>query len=433
MKIAILGYGKQGRSAYEYWKSDENQITVCDAKESTKAPEDVATRFGEDYLKDLHGFDLIIRSPGIHPKDIQKANAPDISDKVTTVTNEFFRVCPTANIIAVTGTKGKGTTSTLIAKMLEADSRKVHIGGNIGTPPLDILRQNIQKDDWVVLEIANYQLIDFKYAPKIGVCVMVAPEHLDWHNDLNEYFTAKKQLFIRQKADDIAIYYGKNDYSKDIATSSPGKHIPYYALPGAIIENDDVVINGQSICSTDEIKLLGRHNWQNICAAVTAVWQASQNIEALREVITSFSGMEHRLELVRELDGVRYYDDSFGTTPETATVAIEAFEEPKIVILGGRGKGIPFTSLVRTVKENNVKHVISIGEMGPEIASILRYNGYDQVVDGGKDIDSIARQAKELAAPGDVVLLSPACTSFDMFNNYAERGDKFKTAVQGLA
>ena len=276
--------------------------------------------------------------------------------------------------------QGKGTTSTLIAKMLEASGKRVHLGGNIGTPPRDMLKKGIQAEDWVVLELANYQLIDLKYSPKIAVCVMIAPEHLDWHESLDEYLTAKKQLFVRQKPEDIAIYFAKNDYSKDIASTSPGKLVPYYENPGATVENDNIVIDGQIICSTSEIKLLGKHNWQNICAAVTAVWQVVQDVEVIKKVITNFSGMEHRLERIRELDGVKYYDDSFGTTPETAKVAIEAFSQPTIVILGGRTKNIPFDLLGEAVLNNNVKNVIAIGETGFEIMKILTNLGYTGVV-----------------------------------------------------
>ncbi len=433
MKVAILGFGKQGHSALGYWDRPGNEITVCDINIGLELSAGVKNQLGADYLKNLDQFDLIIRSPAIHPKDIVEANSEAILAKVTSVTNEFFRNCPTRNIIGVTGTKGKGTTSTLIAKMLETAGKKVHLGGNIGTPPLELLKNNIQPEDWVVLELANYQLIDLGYSPKVAVCVMVAPEHLDWHSSLDEYFMAKKQLFSHQKAEDIAVYYAKNDYCRDIASASPGKIIPYFQPPGAIVENDDIIIDGQSICSTDEIKLLGQHNWQNICGAITAVWQVHQNVEAIRKVISTFSGLKHRLELIRELDGVRYYDDSFGTTPETAKVAIEAFTEPKIIILGGRGKGVPLTLLGNVVSDNDVKNVIAIGETGESITNILRAAGYTRVVEGKNTIDEIVKQAQDLAKPGDVVLLSPACTSFDMFNNYAERGDKFKEAVLALS
>ena len=443
MKIAILGFGKQGRSAYEYWKTG-NEITVCDSNESLYVPAGVSAKLGKDYLQELDRFDLIVRSPGIYPKEIEDTNGPGILDKVTTVTNEFFRVCPTKNIIGVTGTKGKGTTSTLIAKMLKAAGKNIHLGGNIGTPPLDMLNgagdlhddttRRIQPNDYVVLELASQQLIDFKYSPKIGICLMIAPEHLNWHSDLNDYFTAKKQMFTRQKSDDTAIYYAKNDYSRDIAGVSPGKLIPYYASPGAIVENDDIVIDGQSICSTDEISLPGAHNWQNACAAATAVWQVSQDAEAIRKVLTSFSGMENRLELVRELDGVRYYNDSFGTTPETAIVAVQAFEEPKIVILGGSDKGASYDELAEVVaSSSNIRRVLLIGEQANRIQKAMDKAGFSNYMPGGNSIEEIVDTARHESRPGDVVLLSPACASFDMFENYADRGAKFKAAVLKLS
>ncbi|HVI60888.1 MAG TPA: UDP-N-acetylmuramoyl-L-alanine--D-glutamate ligase, partial [Candidatus Saccharimonadales bacterium] len=334
MKVAILGYGAQGRAAYEYWR-EGNEITICDQDQKLELPEGVVGKLGSSYLHGLERFDLIVRSPSVHPADIAADNSPAILEKVTTVTNEFFKVCPSRNIIGVTGTKGKGTTSSLIAKMLEADGRRTHLGGNIGTPPLDMLRAGIQADDWVVLELANFQLIDLKYSPAVAVCLMVMPEHLDWHADTDEYFTAKTQLFRYQTANDYAVYYAKNEVSERIASTSAGRRVPYMAAPGAEVTDGNIVIGGQVICPVSELKLLGRHNWQNACAAVTAVWQISQNAAAMRSVLGSFGGLEHRLELVRELDGVRYYDDSFGTTPETAVVAIQAFEEPKVVILGG--------------------------------------------------------------------------------------------------
>jgi len=187
MRIAILGFGSQGAAALEYWSSADNEITICDAITELTLPENTKSQLGPDYLQSLDEFDLIVRSPSIHPKDIEAAS-PGVAAKVTTVTNEFFKVCPTKNIIGVTGTKGKGTTSTLITKMLEAAGKRVHLGGNIGTPPLEMLKNNIQPDDWVVLELANFQLIDLKYSPPIVACLMIASEHQDWHTCLAHRF-----------------------------------------------------------------------------------------------------------------------------------------------------------------------------------------------------------------------------------------------------
>ena len=234
MKIAIIGYGLQGASSYKYWR-DGNSITICDQNEIKDPPRDVELLIGEDHLKNLNDFDLIGRSPSVHPRDIISANGEQIKDKITTNTNEFFKVCPSKNKIGVTGTKGKGTTSSLITKMLEAGGKKVHLGGNIGTPPLEMLEAGINESDYVVLELANFQLIDLKYSPHIAVCLMVVPEHQDWHEGMEEYVTAKKQLFIHQTPSDIAIYYSDNEISKDIASSgaTPGRRWRFrYIGPG---------------------------------------------------------------------------------------------------------------------------------------------------------------------------------------------------------
>jgi UDP-N-acetylmuramoylalanine--D-glutamate ligase len=435
MRIAILGYAGQGQSAYEYWNNNGNELTICDKNTGLELPDGVKAKLGDDYLQGLGEFDLIVRTPALHPRDIITANpkVEDILDRITTNTNEFFRVCPSKNIIGVTGTKGKGTTSTLIAKMLEAAGKRVHLGGNIGIPPLELLKNNIQADDWVVLELANFQLIDLKYSPPFAVCLMVVPEHMDWHADMEEYVTAKQQLFRWQTTNDIAVYYGANKYSSQIANASPGHKIPYMHAPGAAVFMGNVTIDGQTICKTDELKLLGKHNWQNVCAAVTTVWQITQDFKAIRSVLTSFTGLEHRLELVRELDGVRYYDDSFGTTPETAVVAIEAFNQPKVVILGGSDKGSNYNQLVKTIKHNNVRAVVAIGKMGPKITTALREQGYDQIVEGGKTMREIVQIARAQAHPGDIILLSTGCASFDLFKNYKDRGDQFKKAVLALS
>ncbi|MEI7838744.1 MAG: UDP-N-acetylmuramoyl-L-alanine--D-glutamate ligase [bacterium] len=432
MKIAILGYGLQGKSSFEYWHKG-NEVTICDQNKIDNAPFNAKLKTGENYLRDLAEFDLIVRSPSIYPKDIVSSNDESILDKVTTNTNEFFKVCPSKNIIGVTGTKGKGTTSTLITKMLEADGKTVHLGGNIGTPPLEMLEAGINENDYVVLELANFQLIDIKYSPHIAVCLMVVPEHQDWHEDMEEYVTAKKQLFINQTPSDIAIYYSENEISKDIASSGSAIKIPYFKDPGANIENEVIEINGQRICRTDEVKLLGRHNLQNVCAAITTAWQIDKNISPLKDVVVSFAGLEHRLELVRELNGVKYYDDSFATTPESAIVAIEAFKDPKVIILGGSDKGAEYIKLAKTVAGGNVKHAVLIGDTAKSIEQALKNEGFSDYSFGSKDINEIVELCKEKSSPGDVVLLSTGCASFGIFKDYKDRGDKFSLAVQSLS
>ncbi len=431
MRVAILGFGVEGQSAFTYWRKTGAEITICDQRSDIEVPVDAQKQLGAHYLDHLSRFDIICRTAGLNPNQILAAN-PDLEKtKITTVINEFLRVCPTQNVIGVTGTKGKGTTSTLIAKMLEASGRTTFIGGNIGLSPLDFLPE-ITADSWVVLELSSFQLYDLKHSPHIAVCLMIVPEHLNWHDDMDDYTAAKAQLFAHQTASDIAIYYAADEDSHRIASASPGSKIAYFAEPGAYIKDDYISIDNQPICRTDELKLLGAHNWQNACAAATVMWQIAQDIQPIRAVLTVFSGLEHRLEFVREVDGTQYYDDSFGTTPETAIVALDAFKGPKVIILGGSSKGATFDELAQTIVSNNVRHVVTIGETAPLIEAALGRAGYEAITRGGETMPEIAQTAAAVAKSGDIVLLSPACASFGLFKDYKERGDQFKLAVGAL-
>ena len=430
MKVAIVGFGIEGKLNYEYWKSQGADITICDENPDTAVPNDAQSQLGAGYLQNLDQFDVIVRTAGLNPNMILAANA-GIEGKITTAVNEFMRVCPTKNVIGITGTKGKGTTSTLITKMLQATGKQVFLGGNIGIPPFEFLGK-ITPDSWVILELSSFQLYDLKRSPHIAVCLMVVPEHLNWHSDMEDYIFAKSQLFAHQTSKDIAIYFGDNEISHRIASNSPGAKISYFAEPGAYIESEHIVIDGQQICNVNELQLLGQHNWQNACAAVTAAWQVTHDIAAIRSVLTTFTGLEHRLEFVRTIDDVDYYDDSFGTTPETAIVAIEAFKEPKVVILGGSDKGASFDALAKTVKENNVRHAVIIGDVAPQIKLALQNVGFNNFSEGGTTMEQMVKAAQAAAKPGDIVLLSTGCASFGLFENYKDRGNQFKQVVGTL-
>ncbi|MEI9913435.1 MAG: UDP-N-acetylmuramoyl-L-alanine--D-glutamate ligase [Candidatus Saccharibacteria bacterium] len=437
MKIAILGYGLQGQSVYEYYKGQDNQITVCDRGMVEDLPPDVDNQFGDSYLARLDRFDLIFRSPSVHPKEIVDAgNGEQILSKVTTNTNEFFKLCPTKNIIGITGTKGKGTTSTLITKMLEGSGRRVHLGGNIGIPPLDLLREDIKEEDWVVLELANFQLIDLKQSPKIAVCLIIEPEHLDWHHDVDEYYQAKTELFRNQTKEDIGIYYAKSENSKRIASTSPGKLIPYYEVPGALVAGSHITIDGIPIIRLGELKLLGKHNWQNVCAAVTTVWQISKDSEPIAGVLREFSGLPFRIELIREVNGIKYYDDSFASAPTATIAAVEAIREPKILIIGGKDRGLDLKSLAEALNDqaDSIKKVFLIGEAANRLVYDLDKYGFTnvQVIKSPTTMKDIVEEANKLAEDGDSVVLSPGFPSFDMFKNFEDRGQQFNEVVNGL-
>lgn len=442
MNVAILGYAVDGASTAEYWHKKGADITVCDQKTDIELPSYTTAKLGPDYLKNLDKFDLLVRTPGLYPQDIATANpdAPDILKKVTTGLNEFFANCP-APIIGVTGTKGKGTTCTLIYKILTAASKRVFLGGNIGKPPLDFLAE-VTPDAYVILEISNFQLIDFSGCPKVAVCLMMAPEHQDWHQTVQEYYTVKEKLFAFQTDKDTAVYNAGNDVSKKVAITSRGKKIPYIVPPenespglknGAYVDGDTIYMQETAICKTSDVALLGRHNLENVCAAIAVVWQIIDgNIEIITQVVKEFAGMEHRLEFVRELDGVRYYNDSFATTPEATIAALRAFKQPKVIILGGHDKNIPLYDVTSEVASSNVRRTIIISDTGEKLIELLVQRGYNNITLGGNTMTEIVRAAKNAAEPGDVVLLSTACASFGLFKNYKDRGDQFKDTVNKL-
>lgn len=437
MKVAIVGLGSQGMSSLEHWQKLGEDVTVIDANDQIEVPKGVKAKLGHGCMDDIDDYDLIVRAPIVHPKWILAVskNPEKLQPKITSNTNEFFRVCPTKNIIGVTGTKGKGTTSTLITEMLRTAGKRVHLGGNIGIPPLELLKDDIKPDDWVVLELANFQLIDLKYMAHIAVCVMVNPEHLDWHEDFEEYIAAKQQMFIHQTEKNVAIYYSDNEHSESIADASPGIQIPYMAPPGAYVKDDTIVIDDQEICKVGELKLLGKHSWQNICAALTAVWQITQDVASLRKAILEFSGLPYRIELRREVDGVRYFNDSFATGIGATIAAIEAIPGSKVLILGGFDRGLDLDELAESLLRHNdqIRKVVLIGasaERLEEVFKLHKFTNYDRTE--AKTMSEIVAFAKQRAEVGDAVVLSPAFASFDMFKNFEERGNRFNEAVEAL-
>jgi len=425
-KVAIVGYGVEGQSSYRYWSELGADVTVHDENTSLELPKGIKSVLGTKYLESLDRYDLVVRSPGVRPWLI-KTSAP-----VTTSLNEFMARCP-ARIIGVTGTKGKGTTATLIARILGEAGWRTHLGGNIGVPPLDFLSK-VRASHLVVLELSSFQLMDLEQSPHIAVALPIEPEHLDWHRSMHEYVAAKGNIFWHQEADDVAVYNAHNHYSAEIANVSAGHKLPYLERPGAVIANDRVVMGGVEICRVDEVAMIGPHNLENACAAVTATWElVKQNPEAPARALKGFTGLPHRLEFVREVAQVRYVNDSFSSNPIATEAAINSFAEPKILILGGKDRGIDFGQLAARVAEDNVKQVVLVGENTQLLAAAFNGIGYRHYTLGGMTMTAIVAQAQRLASPGDVVVLSPGSASFDMFTNFSDRGEQFKAAVKALS
>ncbi len=431
-KIAVLGVGIEGLSSQKYLSEYGAEVTLLDKKDNP------------DYLSDLDKYDLIVRSPGI------KLNLPELvqfKEKVTSQTKLFFDLCP-AEIIGVTGTKGKGTTSSLIYEMLKKQGADVYLGGNIGQPPFDFM-DKLNAQSKVVLELSSFQLEDLQKSPHIAVMLMITQEHLNawedanYHESIGEYIDAKRNLVRFQTSSDIAIL--NRDYpatnESDIHTEAQifwvsrerGVERGTFVENGFVVFKENREAKGEEIIKTSEIKLIGEHNLENVCAAVTVA--KIQGVETINivSILKTFGGLEHRIEFCGEIRGVKFYDDSFSTTPETAIAAIKSFRQPEILILGGSSKNSDFKELGEVINESqNIKAIIGIGVEWPKIKENIK-NSSVEIIEGAKNMKEIIGNALVVAEDGDVVLLSPACASFDMFENYKERGNEFKKEVERVS
>ena len=413
MMIAIAGFDTEGRSSYDYFLAQGHELTILDQKQELDTPVGASIVLGPDYLAGLDRFDLIIRTAGLPPSLIFKVNPGLDPTKVTTQVNEFLKLCPSGNVVGVTGTKGKGTTSTLIAKMLEAAGFEVQLAGNIGVPALNILPLVTTKS-CVVLELSSFQLIDLQRSPSIAVCLMVVPEHLNWHANMNEYVIAKSQLFDHQTASDLAIYFAENESSVAIAAHGVGRKLPFYTSPGAEIINGAITIGNTVICQTSELIMLGEHNWQNACAAVTAASQLTSDTNALRSVLTTFSGLPFRIELRRTVSDITYFNDSFASVGGASIAAIAAITGPKVMIIGGFDRGLDLQNFAKTIQDsaNNIRHVLLIGQSARRMADNLESAGFNNfTVSDATSMSAIVAAAAGLAQSGDAVVLSPGFPS----------------------
>lgn len=447
MNIAILGYGVEGESVYNYYRAKypEASFTVYDNKAEPKKPLPEGVEFVGN-VTDFKGItaDLAVKTPAIPPWEVK------VTGEVTTMTREFLKTCP-APVIGVTGTKGKGTTASLIKSILDAAGKKTWLVGNIGVGAFDILDQ-IQPDDIVVYELSSFQLWDIDVSPHIAVVLGIEPEHLDVHKDFDDYLQAKANIRRYQGIDDECLYHPTNEYARMVAATplvnAPvvdreyGGSIEFakrYAIPDddQVYEKDGFFcVQGRQICSTDHLKLPGRHNIENACAAMSAVSELWLGVtdEQYAKGLESFTGLPHRLKFVRELDGINYYDDSIATTPGSAIAALAAFEQPKVIILGGSYKGATYGELAAKIAASDVRAVILIGEEAPKIEAAIKAQGVKNYKNLGLAVTmtDIVNEAKNAAQPGDAVILSPSCASFDMFRSYADRGEQFIQAVQNL-
>ncbi|MEO5690733.1 MAG: UDP-N-acetylmuramoyl-L-alanine--D-glutamate ligase [Candidatus Saccharimonadales bacterium] len=432
MRVAIAGYGVEGEANYAYWSDLGHDVTIVDEKQTPDKPVPPGAKalLGEGAFQKLHDFDLVVRTASLPPEHIKT------DGKIWSSTNEFFDKCP-APIIGVTGTKGKGTTSSLIASILKQAGQTVHLLGNIGTPALSVLGQ-IHREDIVVYELSSFQLWDLTMSPHVAVVLMIEPDHLDIHFSLDDYIKAKTNIRKHQTADDICFYHPTNPHSAKIAKSTVLGEIERYAhveKNSAYAKDGFFYVHGDKVCPISALQIHGAHNIENACAAISAARVFTVDNMAIERGLHDFTGLPHRLRYVRKVDEVTYYDDSIGTTGGSAIAAMNAFWEPKVMILGGSDKGGDYRELAKAIAgSTSIRSIILVGSNADKIHKALAEEKVvaGVTVKGAIPMNEVVATAKDRAQPGDVVILSPASASFDQYKSYSDRGDQFIAAVESL-
>ena len=439
-KIAVLGLGVSNRPLVRMLLAAGCDVTGCDRTEREKLDEEVlelerlgcSLRLGEGYLEGLKA-DLVFRTPGMHPENPALVKLRENGAEVTSEMEIFFECCP-CTILAVTGSDGKTTTTTLISEMLKAAGKKVWLGGNIGTPLLPRCRE-MEPGDFAVVELSSFQLMDMKCSPHIAVITNLAPNHLDVHKDMAEYIWAKENIFRFQNAGDVLILNADNEITAGFAGNGTTNFFSRKGKPAQVVLQDGILCrNGKEVLNTSDILLPGVHNIENYMAAILAV-EGLVDDEVIRQVARTFGGVEHRIELVRIKDGVRFYNDSIASSPTRTIAGLRSFPEKVLLIAGGYDKHIPYDVLgpeicahVKILFVNGATaHLIRAAvEQSPEYQP-----GCPEIVDCG-DFETAVRAAASAARDGDVVLMSPASAAFDQFKNFMVRGNYFKKLIMEL-
>ena len=441
--ITVIGIGISNLPLIKYLVSLGANVTACDRRSAEDLGEHyteleklgVKFNLGDGYLNNLSG-DMIFKTPGMRYDVPELLKAKENGSIVTSEMEVFFEVCP-SHIIAVTGSDGKTTTTTLIHKMMTDAGYKTWLGGNIGNPLLTDT-EKMKENDWVILELSSFQLHTMRKSPEIAVITNISPNHLDMHKDYKEYIDAKKNIMLYQNEGDTLIVNADNQVTADIGKSANGA-VKYFSRNGMA----DVYLDGNiikrgivEILNIKDIKIPGMHNVENYMAAIAAV-SGLVSKDVIVNVAKTFGGVEHRIELVRTLDGVKYYNSSIDSSPNRTINTLRVFPNKVIMIAGGKDKGIPYDEIGPALAEH-VKVLILIGATSDKIQEALDAeinktgNGKDIEVIRATSYEDAVNTARSKAHDGDVVLLSPASTSFDMFRNFEERGNLFKKIVNEL-
>ena len=449
-RVAVIGLGVSNIPLIDYLYNLGANVTVFDERDIEKLETDIVKKIenygfelitGKNSLHFLRGFKIIFRSPSCLPNTLQLASEAKRGAIITSEIEMLMNVCP-CKVIGVTGSDGKTTTTSLIYEILKEGGYNCHLGGNIGIPLFTKVK-DFKEDDIVILELSSFQLMQMEISPDISVITNISPNHLDKHKDYEEYIEAKKTIFKFQDNDGRIVLNYDNDITRNCSNEADGKVVFFSSkekLEDGVIYDNGTIKECQDgvrrhIIDTNEIHLRGIHNYENICAAIAAT-SGLVDTETQIKAIKNFKGVEHRLEFVRELDGVKWYNDSIGTSPSRTIAGLNSFQEKIVLIAGGYDKNLDYGPLAKPILEKVSKLVLMgrtstkiynavINELAKDpdvVYPIYRVNTLEQAVE----------RARKIANPGEIILFSPASASFDMFKNFAERGEKFKECVNEL-
>lgn len=448
-KVAIIGLGVSNLPLLDYFYNKGSIVTIFDGREIEKISKDILDKIkrykmelftGQKYLSNLNGFDLILRSPSCLPTIPELEKEAERGAIVTSEIELFMKICP-CQIIGITGSDGKTTTTTLTYEILKKSGYNTYVGGNIGTPLFTKLNEIIP-DDKVVLELSSFQLMEMDVSPDIAVITNITPNHLNVHKDYQEYIDSKKNIFKHQNKDGILVLNYDNEITRECSKEANGKVIFFssreiidygYIVDGDIIKKCEDKLR-KHVVNTKELILRGTHNYENVCSALAATSTLVDEEKAV-EIIKEFPGVEHRIEFVKEIDNVKWFNDSASTTPSRGISALNSFTEQIILIAGGADKNLDYTPIAKPILDK-VKTLILIGQTAGKIFECVKKeeesSGKEINIYMAKDLQEAVNLAKRYAKPEQIVLFSPASTSFDMFKDMYDRGRQFKEMVNNI-
>lgn len=448
-KVAIIGIGVSNLPLLEYFYDLNARVTIFDSKESNQISVEAMQKIekygfefigGKDSLSRLKGFDIIFRSPSCMPDRPELVEAVENGAVLTSEIEMVLKLAP-CKVIGVTGTEGKTTTTTLINEIVKKSGRKTYLGGNMGKPIFTKIR-NIKPENIIILELSSFQLSDMDISPDISVVTNIYPDHLNVHKSYEEYREAKKNIFEYQSENGIVVLNYDNEFTREFAKEANGKVIFFSSKEklddGFIYDKADGTIKycedgvRRHIIKKEDIKLRGIHNYENICAAIAAT-SSIVDVDTQIKAIEEFTGVEHRLEFVRELNNVKWYNDSIGTSPASTIAGLNSFDEDIILLAGGSDKGLDYEEVGKTIARK-VRALILTGPTSAKIENATKQalNGKSIEIYYTSNMQESVNLAKDIAKAGDVVLLSPASASFDLYKNFEDRGHQFKDCVNSL-